>query len=145
MASSADRTGEPAQRLPPSAGAENCAVLFADVAGSTKLYEALGDKLAKKLVDEVLAALTIITRRHGGRVIKTIGDEAMCVFASAERSFYAAIDIRQKIDTMPVVSGSSKRRIRIGFHAGPVIEEKGDVFGDTVNTAARMSGLARHG
>lgn len=144
MASSADRTDEPAQRLPPGAGAENCAVLFADVAGSTKLYEALGDKLAKKLVDEVLAALTIITRRHGGRVIKTIGDEAMCVFASAERGFYAAIDIQQKIDTVPVVSGS-KRRIRIGFHAGPVIEEKGDVFGDTVNTAARMSGLARHG
>ena len=142
MASSGDRTEEPAQRSPPGAAAEDCAVLFADVAGSTKLYEALGDAGAKKLIDEVLAALSIITRRHGGRVIKTIGDEVMCVFANAERGFYAAIDMQQKIDSMPLVSGS-KRRIRIGFHIGPVIEEQGDVFGDTVNTAARLSGLAR--
>ena len=142
MARNGDRTAEPAQRLPQGAAAQDCAVLFADVAGSTKLYEALGDALAKKLIDEVLAVLTIITRRHGGRVIKTIGDEVMCVFANAERGSYAASDMQQKIDSMPVVSGC-KRRIRIGFHAGPVIEENGDVFGDTVNTAARMSGLAR--
>ena len=142
MASSGDHTKEPTQQVPRGDAAEDRVVLFADVAGSTKLYEAFGDALAKKLVDEVLAALTIITRRHSGRVVKTIGDEVMCVFTDAARGFYAAADMQQKIDSMPVVGGS-KRRIRIGFHAGPVIEEKGDVFGDTVNTAARMSGLAR--
>ena len=142
MASGGDRTQEPAAHAAPGWGDGPRAVLFADIAGSTKLYEALGDALAKRLIDESLAALAILTRRHGGRVIKTIGDEIMCVFQGAERGFFAAVDMQQKVDSMPIVSGT-KRRIRIGFHAGAVIEENGDVFGDTVNVAARMAGLAR--
>ena len=142
MANSGDSTQEPPARDMPDWGDTPRAVLFADIAGSTKLYEALGDAVAKRLFDESLAALAILTRRHGGRVIKTIGDEIMCVFQGAERGFHAASDMQQKIDSMPIVSGT-KRRIRIGFHAGPVIEEGGDVFGDTVNIAARMAGLAR--
>lgn len=142
MASSGDRTEAPAVHNGNAEVASLRAVLFADIAGSTTLYEALGDAVAKRLIDESLAALAILTRRHGGRVIKTIGDEIMCVFDSAERGFHAAVDMQQKIDSMPIVSGS-KRRIRVGFHVGTVIEENGDVFGDTVNIAARMAGLAR--
>ena len=142
MAGSGDRTEEPSAREPRGGEPGSHAVLFADIAGSTKLYETLGDVVAKRLVDEALAALAILTRRHGGRVIKTIGDEIMCVFQGAERGFHAAIDMQQKIDSMPMLSGT-KRRIRVGFHVGPVIEENGDVFGDTVNVAARMAGLAR--
>ena len=134
-----DCTIEPA--TPAGRGAQP-AVLFADIAGSTKLYEMLGDTEAKRLIDEVLIALTALTKRHGGRVVKTIGDEVMCVFANAEKGFHAATDMQNKVDSMPVVSGT-KRRIRVGFHAGAVIEEAGDVFGDTVNVAARMSGLAK--
>lgn len=118
------------------------AVLFADIAGSTRLYEALGDARAKAMIDEALMEMSAVTARHGGRVIKTIGDEVMCVFESADRGHIAATDMQNRIDRLPVVSGA-KRRIRVGFHAGPVIEEKGDVFGDTVNTAARMAGLAK--
>ena len=118
------------------------AVLFADVAGSTKLYELLGDARAKAMIDEALAEMSAVTARHGGRVIKTIGDEVMCVFDGADRGFIAATDMQVRIDKLPVVNGA-KRRIRVGFHAGTVIEENGDVFGDTVNTAARMAGLAK--
>jgi hypothetical protein len=75
-------------------------------------------------------------------VVKTIGDEVMCVFDGADRGFIAATDMQLRIDKLPVVNGA-KRKIRVGFHAGPVIEENGDVFGDTVNTAARMAGLAK--
>jgi len=125
---------------PPAAG--GAAVLFADIAGSTKLYEALGDGPAKSLIDEALAALRGITERHRGRVIKTIGDEVMCLFADAERGFLAATDMQTVVNALVVVKGV-KRMIRVGFHAGPVIEEKGDVFGDTVNVAARMAGLAK--
>ena len=139
MAIDGDLTIEPA--APAGEGVQQ-AVLFADIAGSTKLYEVLGDTEAKRLIDEVLIALTALTKRHGGRVVKTIGDEVMCVFANAEKGFHAATDMQNKVDSMPVVSGT-KRRIRVGFHAGTVIEEAGDVFGDTVNVAARMSGLAR--
>ena len=139
MAIDGDLTIEPA--APAGEGVQQ-AVLFADIAGSTKLYEVLGDTEAKRLIDEVLIALTALTKRHGGRVVKTIGDEVMCVFANAEKGFHAATDMQNKVDSMPVVSGT-KRRIRVGFHAGTVIEEAGDVFGDTVNIAARMSGLAK--
>lgn len=118
------------------------AVLFADIVGSTTLYEALGDNAAKRLIDEALTALAAVTKQHGGRVIKTIGDEIMCLFPAAEKGFHAANGMQKMIDSLPKVSGT-KRRIRIGFHAGPVIEEGGDVFGDTVNIAARMVGLAK--
>jgi hypothetical protein len=50
--------------------------------------------------------------------------------------------MQTRIDALPMSDGA-KRKIRVGFHAGPVIEENGDVFGDTVNTAARMAGLAK--
>ncbi|MFN0162467.1 MAG: adenylate/guanylate cyclase domain-containing protein [Burkholderiales bacterium] len=118
------------------------AVLFADIAGSTRLYEVLGDERAKALIDEAIAELRAITERHGGRVVKTIGDEVMCVFPSPERGFIAATDMQLRIDRLPTES-NTKRKIRVGFHAGQVIEQDGDVFGDTVNTAARMAGLAK--
>ena len=141
MSSDPDRADNPAALAGGDAGAHP-GVLFADIAGSTKLYEALGDVAAKRLIDDALIVLIALTKRHGGRVVKTIGDEVMCVFANAEKSFHAATDMQNKIDSMPVVSGT-KRRIRVGFHAGPVIEENGDLFGDTVNIAARMAGLAK--
>ena len=141
MSSDPDRADNPAAPAGGGAGAHP-GVLFADIAGSTKLYEALGDVAAKRLIDDALIVLIALTKRHGGRVVKTIGDEVMCVFANAEKSFHAATDMQNKIDSMPVVSGT-KRRIRVGFHAGPVIEENGDLFGDTVNIAARMAGLAK--
>jgi class 3 adenylate cyclase len=121
---------------------QDFAVLFADIAGSTKLYEALGDTEAKILIDEALIGMQTITKRHRGRVIKTIGDELMCVFPDAERGFHAATDMQTLVNALVVTKGV-KRMIRIGFHAGPVIEEKGDVFGDTVNVAARMAGIAK--
>ena len=135
----AHETGSAPPPAPPSGGR---VVLFADIAGSTKLYEVLGDEAAKRIIDETLIALTALTRRHGGRVVKTIGDEVMCLFDTPERGINAAIDMQTRVDSLPLVDGA-KRRIRIGFHAGAVIEEGGDVFGDTVNIAARMSAIAK--
>jgi len=126
----------------PPDSAKVVAVLFADIAGSTSLYEVLGDARAKAMIDEALDAMKAVTARQGGRVIKTIGDEVMCVFDGADRGFVAAADMQSKIEQLPIVNGA-KRKIRVGFHAGPVIEQDGDVFGDTVNTAARMAGLAK--
>jgi class 3 adenylate cyclase len=130
------------QRVAPQDAHKVVAVLFADIAGSTHLYEVLGDARAKAMIDEALAVMTRVTAQQGGRVVKTIGDEVMCVFDGADRGFIAATDMQTKVDQLPVVNGA-KRKIRVGFHAGPVIEENGDVFGDTVNTAARMAGLAK--
>lgn len=120
------------------------AVLFADVSGSTRLYESTGDSEAKRLVDGCLGILRAVTAEFGGRVIKTIGDELMCVFPNADTAAQAACEMqgRQSEHESATRHGLS---IRIGFHAGAVIAENGDVFGDTVNTAARMTGLAKGG
>ncbi|MEP7098284.1 MAG: adenylate/guanylate cyclase domain-containing protein [Dokdonella sp.] len=70
-------------------------ILFADVSGSTRLFETLGDEVARRLISGVLAALSEVTASHGGRVIKTIGDEIMCTFpgssATTSRSASACI------------------------------------------------------
>lgn len=118
------------------------AVLFADVVGSTRLYEAFGDDQAKQMIDDCLAALRSVVQQYGGRVIKTIGDEIMCVLPSADSGCLAATDMQHKIMALPKVS-NVQRSVRIGWHFGPVIEENNDVFGDTVNLAARMAGLAK--
>jgi class 3 adenylate cyclase len=118
------------------------AVLFADVVGSTRLYESFGDDQAKQMIDDCLAALRGVVQQYGGRVIKTIGDEIMCVLPSADSGCLAATDMQHKIMALPKVS-NVQRSVRIGWHFGPVIEENNDVFGDTVNLAARMAGLAK--
>lgn len=123
--------------MPPS----TMAVLFADISGSTNLYDQLGDTQAKFLIDDCMSIMRGVIAQHQGRVIKTIGDEIMCVLPDANRGHLTAIDIQIKVADLPVV-GNVRRAVRIGFHAGPVIEENGDVFGDTVNMAARMAGLA---
>ena len=99
------------------------AVLFADIAGSTRLYDTLGDTQAKMLIDECIGIMRDIIGRYAGRVIKTIGDEVMCVLPDADSGHLAAADMQLKIAALPAVS-DVKRAIRVGFHFGPVIEEE---------------------
>jgi len=121
------------------------AVLFADVSGSTRLYESIGDAEAFKHIEACLEVLKSIATEHSGRVVKTIGDELMCVFPDAEACGVAACEMQASLAERPAVAGV-KLAIRVGFHAGPLLEEAdGDVFGDTVNVAARLVGLAKAG
>lgn len=122
----------------------NLCVLFADVSGSTRLYEKLGDTEALRAIGNCLKRMERAVIAYKGRVIKTIGDEIMAVFDSAEAGMLAASDMQQRIDDMPPLAGT-KLAIRVGFHFGPAIDENNDVFGDTVNVAARMAGLAKAG
>lgn len=119
-------------------------VLFADVSGSTRLYEKLGDAEALRAVERCLNRIRRVIDGHGGKVIKTIGDEVMTTFPSADEGIQAACEMQHRITDLPPVSGV-KLAIRVGFHFGPAIEDNDDVFGDTVNTAARMVGLAQAG
>jgi len=120
-------------------------VLFADVSGSTKLYETLGDAAALAAVERCIEAMKRATLLNKGRVVKTIGDEVMAVFDSAALGFQAASEMQLRIDGLPPPAQNVKLAIRAGFHFGPAIVENNDVFGDTVNTAARMAGLAKAG
>jgi len=120
------------------------AILFADVSGSTQLYERLGDKPAAKAIEALLKELRGIVEQCQGKVVKEIGDELMVVFSKAESAFLAATDMQQRVSALPPASGV-KLAIRVGFHFGPVLEDKGDFWGDGVNTAARLAGLAKAG
>lgn len=123
----------------------NLAILFADIAKSTQIYEALGNKDAKNIIDSCLALLRKATANHKGKVIKEIGDEIMCVFPSALKAVEAAKDMHQALEDMPPLDkpGYTAANIYVGIQYGPVIIEGGDVFGDAVNVAARMVALAK--
>jgi len=122
------------------------AVLFADVAGSTRLYETLGDTGALATINGCLDVLQRLTTEFHGRVVKTIGDEIMAVFPDADIAVQVACEMQLAVTALPPVDGA-KVAIRIGFHFGPLLHNPndGDVFGDSVNTAARMAGIAKGG
>ena len=117
------------------------AVLFADVSGSTKLYEIAGDAVAHAAIEKCVNLMRDKTVQAKGRVIKTIGDEVMASFPSADAAADAAIEMQSGIAELPPV-GTTKIGIRIGFNFGPIVEREGDIFGDAVNLAARLSHVA---
>src|SRR2546421_135731 len=120
------------------------AILFADVSGSTALYELLGDKPAAKAIEACLNELRAVVANREGQVVKTIGDEIMVVFGNGEAACDAAREMQQRVIALPPSAGV-KLAIRIGFHFGLVLEDKGDFWGDGVNTAARLAALAKAG
>lgn len=124
--------------------ASEAAVLFADVSGSTKLYETAGDATALEAISGCLAAARRATESSGGRIVKTIGDEVMGLFPGPDSAANAAAEIQGNIDSLPEVAGT-KLGVRIGFHHGPILQRDDDVFGDTVNMAARLVAQAQKG
>jgi hypothetical protein len=116
------------------------AVLFADISESTRLYQKLGDTAARAIVAESLSVISSVLARHQGRLVKTIGDEVMCVFPSADLAVLAASEMQTSItEGRP---GNHPIAIHIGLHHGPVLVEEDDVFGDTVNVAAYLAAVA---
>ena len=122
------------------------AILFADVVGSTQLYETLGDTQAREMVGICIDIMRTATEAHAGTVIKTMGDEVMATFATADEAINAASDMQRAITTHPALqSGNTHVAIRIGCHYGPVVLEQRDVFGAAVHTANRMTSQAKAG
>ena len=119
-----------------------CVVMFADVAGSTAIYENLGDVEARERISRALNSLISICKRHKGVLVKTIGDEILVYFSDADLALMSAQAIQETMedDRSPETVGIS---IRIGMHFGSVILEDNDIFGDTVNVAARVVGMAK--
>ena len=122
------------------------AILFADVVGSTRLFELMGDLRARDMVATCIDVMREATEQHKGTVIKTIGDEVMSTFPTADDALNAAGQMQKQIaaHTELRVEGQPVA-IRIGCHFGPVVLENRDVFGASVHTANRMTSQAKAG
>jgi class 3 adenylate cyclase len=120
------------------------AILFADIADSTRLYDRLGDAVARNLVAHSIDIMKSVVQANAGEVIKTIGDGVMSRFLSADAAATAAVRLHEAM-ALDRRLKSNNLRLRIGFHIGPVIEEDDDLYGDAVNVAARMTSQAKAG
>ena len=122
------------------------AILFADVVGSTHLYEVLGDDKARETVQQCLGIMKEATEHFGGTVIKTMGDEVMATFPSADDALNAASQMQQKITSNTRLNaGATHVAIRIGCHFGPVVADNRDIYGAAVHTANRMTSQSKAG
>jgi adenylate cyclase len=122
------------------------AILFADVVGSTRLYDTMGDLRARDMIDICIEVMRSATEQRQGTVIKTMGDEVMATFPSADAALNAAAQMQQQISTHAQLNVDGQPvAIRIGCHFGPVMLENRDVFGAAVHTANRMTSQAKAG
>ena len=115
--------------------------LFTDLKSSTELYERVGDIVAYDLVREHFRVLHEIVASEAGAVVKTIGDAVMATFPSPDRALAAALRMRKSVHAL-----KKDLLIKIGIHEGPclavTLNDRLDYFGQTVNIAARVQGLA---
>ncbi len=120
--------------------------LFTDLKGSTALYERVGDLAAFDLVRAHFHALLDIISSEKGAVVKTIGDAVMATFIRPEHAIVAGLRMRAAMDALNAERGTGDLVVKIGIHEGPclavMLNERQDYFGQTVNIAARVQGLA---
>jgi len=122
------------------------AIVFADVVGSTKLYELLGDVRARDMVGVCIDVMRGATDQNHGTVIKTMGDEVMATFPTADDALNAAALMQKQIMLHPALKVDEHSvAIRIGCNFGPVVVENKDIFGSAVHTANRMTSQAKAG
>jgi len=119
-------------------------VMFSDIAGITSFFDRKGDVAGRKRIYAHNKLLFPIIRVHRGVIIKTIGDAIMATFADAEDAVTAAIEMQRILSVSNSNSNTSMptddepTEIRLGIHSGDAVVERKDVFGDTVNVAARI-------
>ena len=120
------------------------AIVFADVVGSTQLYESLGDDAAREVVRKCLEIMINATDAANGTVIKTMGDEVMSIFDDVDSAMSAAVEMQQRISgSKDLVPNGQSISIRSGCHYGVVAREPNDIFGAAVHTANRMTSQAK--
>jgi adenylate cyclase len=119
-------------------------VVFADLVGSTGIFERLGDETAGRFVTQLTSALSKTFEQHRGRVVKLLGDGLFVVFPDESSALAACIDIQNRLQEKPVYPGGSAPAVQMqmGIEAGEVVEIDGDCYGDAVNSAARLADLA---
>ncbi len=130
-------------------GVKDITLLFTDLKGSTAMYERTGDLNALVLVQRHFERLRDVTVRHGGTIIKTIGDAVMAAFQDSAAAVGAALDMLAGVEALNRDLGERHLTLKIGLHSGAAIavtlNDQLDYFGQTVNVAARVQALADAG
>jgi class 3 adenylate cyclase len=120
--------------------------LFTDLKGSTALYERVGDLVAYDLVRQHFHVLHEIVASEAGAIVKTIGDAVMATFPTPDRALAAALRMRDEMTRINTERRNEDLLLKIGIHEGPclavTLNDSQDYFGQTVNLAARVQGLA---
>jgi adenylate cyclase len=119
-------------------------VVFADLVGSTGIFERLGDETAGRFVTQLTSALSKTFQEHSGRVVKLLGDGLFVVFPGESEALAACVAIQKRLQDEPVHAGEAGNpvQMQMGVEAGEVVEIDGDCYGDAVNCAARLADLA---
>ncbi len=120
-------------------------ILCADIVGSTKLYEALGDIKAKGLIFTWLNAMAVSIQKYKGEIESTIGDEILCLFDSPADAVAAACDIQMNIHEITGSGhiGSGPAQVKIGLHDGLVLQDREGISGDNIKIARWVTGQAK--
>lgn len=123
----------------------NRTILFADLRGSTGLFESLGNAEATSVVTHCVTSLMPPVRQQGGHVVKTLGDGLMAVFDTPAKALPAALQMQEVLAGIVArggergaSSGLRALRLQVALSRGEVVEMSGDCFGDAVNVAARL-------
>ncbi|WP_395686841.1 adenylate/guanylate cyclase domain-containing protein [Caenimonas koreensis] len=119
-------------------------VVFADLVGSTGIFERLGDETAGRFVTQLTGALSKTFEQHSGRVVKLLGDGLFVVFVNEGDAIEACVSIQKRLQEKPIHPGGTGNAVQMqmGVETGEVVEIDGDCYGDAVNSAARLADLA---
>ena len=120
-------------------------VLYADISGSSRIYEQAGDATAQRDIVRCLNLLAEVAHRHGGRLEQTIGDEVMCSFLLPDNAAQAAVAMHEQLREASAakVFVSGVLRVRIGWHYGVAEAHEGELGGALPVLAQQVTGLAR--
>jgi class 3 adenylate cyclase len=115
-------------------------ILFADLRGSTSLYETMGNAKATAVVTQSVSLLARIVENLGGQVVKTLGDGLMAMFEAPAEGVQAADEMHESMERIggPGSALPQPLKVQVALACGEVVEMSGDVFGDAVNVAARL-------
>lgn len=118
-------------------------VVFADLTGSTGVFEALGNESATKVVTKLTQWISNVCEQHGGRVVKTLGDGVLAVFPAPSAAVDAVVDMqREHLQRIAEWPAAYRMNLKVGVACGEVVVVEGDCFGDAVNVASRLSDLS---
>src|SRR3972149_2375566 len=121
-------------------------VLFTDVVGSTDLTTSRGDEAARDVLRAHEELVRQQVQEHGGREVKAIGDGFMVAFGSARKAVAWAVGIQRALEENNRGQPPGDQvRVRMGLNPGEVVREQDDLFGETVNAAARVAAKAKGG